>query len=67
MIPLLIFFGVLFIKFIDDRFISKKIIAKRIRYFILILLLVPSVHFTLSYINGIYLTEHPAYKRQLFG
>ena len=62
MIPLLIFFGVIFIKFIEDRFISKKNISKKIKYFILILLLVPSIHFTLSYINGIYLTEHPAYK-----
>ena len=29
MIPLLIFFGVIFIKFIEDRFISKKNISKK--------------------------------------
>tara|TARA_Y100001960_G_scaffold117965_1_gene126254 strand:+ start:106 stop:4317 length:4212 start_codon:yes stop_codon:yes gene_type:complete len=66
MIPILIFFGVSFIKFLADIYISKKIISRKIRYLILILFLIPSVHFTFSYINGIYLTEHPAYKASIW-
>lgn len=60
LIPFLIFFSVVFIKLINDK-VSSKYKNKKVNYFLLFLLLIPTIHFSFSFINGIYLTEHPAF------
>ena len=60
LIPFLIFFSVIFIKLINDK-ISSKYKNKKINYLLFFLLLIPTIHFSFSFINGIYFTEHPAF------
>jgi len=60
LVPFLIFFSVIFIKFISDK-ISLKFKYKKINYLFLLLFLIPTIHFSFSFVNGIYLTEHPAF------
>lgn len=60
LIPFIIFFSVIFIKLISDK-ISSRFGNIRINYALLIIFLIPILHFPFSFINGIYLKEHPAF------
>ena len=60
LIPFLFLFSVLFLKSIYGYFIKKYPTIIKFKYFILIIFILPTLHFSLSYISGIYLTEHPA-------
>ena len=60
LIPFIIFFSVIFIKLISDK-ISSRFGNIRINYALLIIFLIPILHFPFSFINGIYLIEHPAF------
>ena len=61
LIPFFIFFSVFFIKLLNEKFSMKYKYFKKTNYIFLILFLVPTLHFSFSFINGIYLNEHPAY------
>jgi len=60
LIPFLFLFSVLFLKSIYGYIIKIYPSISKFKYFILIIFILPTLHFSLSYINGIYLTEHPA-------
>ena len=60
LIPFLLLFGTIFLKDLNDKLSNLSTKYINIRYLLLFLILVPTIHFTVSFINGIYMTEHPA-------
>ncbi|MEC7837952.1 MAG: DUF2298 domain-containing protein [Chloroflexota bacterium] len=61
LIPLFIFFSVFFLKLLNEKISSKFKYFRKTNLVFLLLFLIPTLHFSFSYINGIYLNEHPAY------
>ena len=61
LIPLFIFFSVFFLKLLNEKISSKFKNFRKINLVFLLLFLIPTLHFSCSFINGIYLKEHPAY------
>ena len=59
-VPFLVLFGTVLLRDLNKKILqfSKKYFY--VRYLLLLLLLVPIIHFSISFINGIYLTDHPA-------
>ena len=60
LIPFFVLFAVIFLDFLNKKIISKYINSKIANYLLLLLFLIPTLHFSVSFINGIYLNPHPA-------
>lgn len=60
LIPFLLLFSVLFLKSIYEHLKTRYSFINKFKYLFLLIFIFPTLHFSLSYINGIYLTPHPA-------
>jgi len=60
LIPFMLLFSVMFLKSFYEYLKNKYTFISKIKYLLLLIFILPTLHFSLSYINGIYLTQHPA-------
>jgi len=58
--PIIIFYAIYFLKFFQQIITNRFKFSKIFNFFLLILFIVPTLHFSFAYIYGIYLKDHTA-------